>query len=72
MIALSGCARKNADRELARLLALVDRHVRSAKSQCAIEALRALADDATALKHRALEAQPPARAGADVGLTGAF
>jgi hypothetical protein len=27
MIALSGCAKRNADRELARVLALIDRHV---------------------------------------------
>lgn len=65
MIALSGCAKRNADRELARLLALVERHVQGAKSACAIEALRALASDAAALEHRKHPETAP-----DVGAAG--
>lgn len=59
MIALSGCAKRNADRELARVLALIEQRVQSAKSLCAINALRALSDDLAAHAHRNLTPDLP-------------
>lgn len=55
MIVLTGCAKRNADRELARVLALIERHVHAAGSaglSCAVAALHELRVDLEQRKHR--------------------
>lgn len=52
MIALSGCAKRNADRELARVLALIKRRADAARDEAVEAALRQLRDDLAVLEHR--------------------
>ncbi len=54
MIALAGCAKRNADRELARVLALIRRRADAARDEAVEAALRQLRDDLAVLEHRDL------------------